>query len=377
MIKISNRNESTAITIFYHLLVVKSLRFLHSIFQKQIINRSVKNIFFASAPLFLFVVQLFININNCTTTKTSSRNSEEKGKTLEIISNPMESTQLEQISCNDSDCSIVYFNKLSDLDDKVGSLINKNAGKIFIDLYSHQYKLDSSELEDIVAYLREISNREGQIAIEPLYIKERGAGSDLPIIKDFGLLAFDIFSRVRNSIKYRNTDNYNAKVIFHPKTHNVLLIFLIHKSYGDVCNTIYSNCNEIEYLDDDTFDLSLSSALTKSKIDKKPIKVNFRQVNAKLFESKLDIDNFKQLNKSARLFKWFLFTKKTIKKPIKRERFLGLAEAITILDYSITLYDKYKQFKMYYPVRDREAEIYYTGKEDGGKIESVVFRLTE
>jgi GR25 family glycosyltransferase involved in LPS biosynthesis len=207
---------------------------------------------------------------------------------------------------------LVKKSSFSELDDKRGDLINKNAGKIFIDLYSHQHKLDSSELEDIVAYLREISEREGQIAIEPLYIKERSGTPDLPIIKDFGLLAFDIFSRIRNSIKYRNTDNYNAKLIFHPKTHNILMVLLTHKSYGDICNTIYSNCNEIEYLDDDTFDLSLSSALAKSRLDKKPVKVNFRQVNAKLIETKLDIDNLKQLNKSARLFKWFLFTKKTV-----------------------------------------------------------------
>jgi hypothetical protein len=339
----------------------------------SIFSKKIRNYFQFNFSIIYLSIFLSIYCN----TNQKRNESVNEVKTREVISNPTESIQIEQVTCNDLDCANIYYNKLSELDDKIGDLINKNAGKIFIDLYSHQHKLDSSELEDIVAYLREISEREGQIAIEPLYIKERSGTPDLPIIKDFGLLAFDIFTRIRNSIKYRNTDNYNAKLIFHPKTHNILLVLLTHKSYGDICNTIYSNCNEIEYLDDDTFDLSLSSALAKSRLDKKPVKVNFRQVNAKLIETKLDIDNLKQLNKSARLFKWFLFTKKTVKKPVKRERFIGLAEAITILDYSITLYDKYKQFKMYYPVRGTEAEIAYSGKENGGKIESVVFRVIE
>jgi hypothetical protein len=325
--------------------------------------------------LFLVFINLFI-FYNCSS--SPSKESPQEEKIIEISQNPIESIQLEQISCPDSECVTVYFNKLSEIDDKLGDLINKNAGKILIDLYSHQNKLDSDKLEDLVSYLREIGEGGGQVVIEPLYIKERGIEKlDIPFIKDLGLITFDIFTRVKNTIKYRNTKNYNAKIIYHPKNHNILLAFFIHKSYGDICNTIYSNCKELEYLDDETFDHSLSQALKKSRVDKQPIKINFKQVGAKLFDSKLDLDNFKKLNQSARLYKWLLLSQKSISKPIKKERFLGVTEALTILDYSIALYDKYKEIKLYSPVRKATAEVNYSGKEKGGNIESVVFRISE
>jgi hypothetical protein len=324
---------------------------------------------------FLILLNLFIF---CNCASPSSKEVTNVEKTMEISQNPIESLQIEQISCPDSDCVTVYYNKLSEIDDKLGELINKNAGKILIDLYSNQNKLDSDKLEDLVSYLREIGEAGGQVAIEPLYIKERGIDKfDIPFIKDLGLTSFDIFTRIKNTIKYRNTKYYNAKIIYHPKNHNVLLAFFIHKSYGDICNTIYSNCKELEYLDDETFDHTLSMALKKSRVDKEPIKINFKQVGAKLFESKLDIDNFKKLNQSARLYKWLILSQKSINKPIRRERFLGVTEALTILDYSITLYDKYKEIKLYSPVRGAIAEVNYSGKEKGGSIESVVFKFSE
>ena len=326
--------------------------------------------------IILCTMIIFFLYADCKTNSTSLQNSSNKSRS--IASNPVESTQLEQISCNPNDCIYLEFNKFSEIDDKLGNLMSEGAGKILINLYQNRYKLNSEKLEDIVSYLREIAKRDGQISIEPLYIKERGIEKlDLPLIKDFGLTALDIYSRIRNTIKYRHTKNYNAKIIFHPKSHEILLAFFIHKSYGDICDTLYANCNEIEYLDDETFDLALSKALSNSKNDKKPVKVNFRHFDAKLFEAKLEIDNFKTLNQSARLFKWLILTEKTTKKPIRRERIIGLSEVISILNYSITLYDYYKDIIMYAPARNSRADIYYSGKEDGGKIESVIFYMPD
>ena len=152
-----------------------------------------------------------------------------------------------------------------------------------------------------------------------------------------------------------------------------MMIFFVHKKYGDVCNTVYSNCKEIEYLDDDTFDLSLSTALKETAKTGQSVKVHFRQVNANLPDATLDLENIKKLNQSSRLFKWLVLTKKTEKKTAKRERFIGIETAITVLDYSLKLYDAIQKYKIYSPALNTRAEIVYVGNESGGEIKSVVF----
>lgn len=151
------------------------------------------------------------------------------------------------------------------------------------------------------------------------------------------------------------------------------MVFFVHKMYGDVCNTIYANCMEIEYLDDDTFDLSLSTALKESKANKRPVKINFRQTPAKLPDSTLSIDNMKETYSSSRLYKWLVVTGKTEKKAVKRDRFLGVSAVVTLIDYSLTLYDTIKSIQMYSPAVSTRAEVIYTGEEWGGKIQTVVF----
>lgn len=325
-------------------------------------------------PEFSLLFSIFVIFLATTSCSTPARTIQETGmRRVKLETSPIETAQLEQISCNPVDCKFIDYNSLSEVDEKINDEMSLNTGKILLDLKQNRYKLSDSEMDDFLAYLREITKRDGQVTIEPLYIKERSNLSDLPLIKDLGFTALDIYSRIRNTIKYRHTKNYNAKVIFHPKTHYILMIFFVHNSYGDICNTIYSSCNEIEYLDDETFDQSLSQALKYTNQDSKPVKVSFRQIDAKLFEAKLDLENMKKLNRTARLFKWLVLTKKTTKKPIKRERVIGLSETLSILNYSITLYDYYKDILLYAPARNVQAEVYYTGKEEGGKIESVVF----
>ncbi len=321
----------------------------------------------------------FIFFINCNTTENSVV---EKGEVTAESKNEEALTPIkedspsynEQVACNANDCVHVDYSNYSELDGKIYDLMNENAGKILIKMKRYDSKLNHADLEPTVDYLREISKKEGRVSIEPYYVGHRdGILSEIPFVKDIGLLGWDIYGRARDAIKYRNTKNYNAKVLYHPKTHVIMMIFFVHKNFGDVCNTVYSNCKEIEYLDDDTFDLSLSTALKEAAKNNHPVKVHFRQVNAHLPDTTLDLDNIKKMNQSSRLFKWLVITKKAEKRTIKRERFIGIETAITVIDYSLKLYDAIQKYKIYSPALNTRAEIIYTGNESGGEIKSVVF----
>lgn len=283
-------------------------------------------------------------------------------------------TYNEQISCSQRDCIRVDYNKYSELDSKIYDLMDQNAGKFLIKMLSYDSKLNHADLEPTVDYLREITKREGRVSIEPYYVGHRdGILSEIPFMKNIGLLGWDIYGRARDAIKYRNTKNYNAKVLYHPKHHSIMMIFFVHKNFGDVCNTVYSNCREVEYLDDDTFDLSLSTAIKEASSKGQPVKVHFRQVKANLPDTTVDLENIKKMNQSARIFKWLVATKKAEKKSVKRERFLGIETIVTVIDYSIKLYDAIQKYKIYAPAFNTRAEIIYAGEETGGEIKSVVF----
>lgn len=282
----------------------------------------------------------------------------------------------EQIACKPVDCIEINYNKYSELDDKIYDLLGQSSGRILIKMKSFNYKLEDKVLTPTVDYLRELSKRDGRVSIEPYYIGQRDAPSyipGIPVVKDVALLGWDIYDRIRNSIRYRNTKYYNAKVLFHPKYHTIMMIYFVHKNYGDVCNTIYSNCKEIEYLDDDTFDLSLSTALKETEGTKQAVKVHFHQAKANLPDTTLNMENIKKFNQSSRLYKWLIITQKTEKKTTKRDRFIGIETAITVLDYSLKLYDYIQQYKMYSPATKTRAEVIYSGNERGGEIKTVVF----
>ncbi|MCB1176668.1 MAG: hypothetical protein KDK36_03720 [Leptospiraceae bacterium] len=280
----------------------------------------------------------------------------------------------EQISCRPHDCVTVEYEDYAELDQKINDLMAKNAGKILIKMKHYSHGVNSEEMDGVRNYLREISKRDGRVSLEPMYMGYRIVEKLTPgIIKDTAFVGWDVYNRIRNSIRYKETENYNAKVMYHPKAHTVMMIFFLHRSYGDVCRTVYSDCMELEYLDDETFDIALSNALKKAKEENRTVRVNFRQEEAKLFEFKLDMENLEKLNKSSRLYKWLILAEKTEKKQVKKERFMGLNIAVTVLDYSLKLYDFLKQYKMYSPVMDAKAEVAYSGKEEGGKIESVTF----
>ncbi|WP_167882348.1 hypothetical protein [Leptospira sarikeiensis] len=288
----------------------------------------------------------------------------------------------EQISCHPEDCIRYTLDELNSKGGKseIRKLLEENAGKVLVDLSGKSLKLSDEDLDDLRDYLLEISKRDGRVAIEKLHIAIRGLEiPEPPILKDVGLVGWGVFKRIYRGIYFKRTGDYNAKVLYHPGNGNINLILFVHKRYGDICETVFSSCNEIEYLDEDTFDLQLSTALKESKEKGTPVRVNFKQVEASLPDTKLEWDNLKSMGRSARMYKWLALPKEKETKPLARSRFLPFQAALTVIDYSISVFDWVNKIIMYKPARDTKAEVLYTQKisEDGTvgarTLHSVVF----
>ncbi|WP_425460252.1 hypothetical protein [Leptospira semungkisensis] len=288
----------------------------------------------------------------------------------------------EQISCHEEDC-IRY--SLDELNAKGGKselkkLLEEGAGKVLVDISGKSLKLSDEDLDDLRDFLLEISKRGGKVAIEKLHIAVRSLIlPEPPVLKDVGFVGWSVFKRIYRGIYFKRTGDYNAKVLYNPTNGSIYMILFVHKRYGDICETVFSSCNEIEYLDEDTFDLQLSTAIKESKEKKIPVRVNFKQVEANLPDKSLEWENIKNIGRSARIYKWLAVPKETEMKPLTRARILPLQIALSVIDYSISVYDWVNQIVMYKPAKDTKAEVLYTQRltEDGTPgtriLHSVVF----
>ncbi len=320
---------------------------------------------FPSRAIFLFVLLIFLFFQSFLDAESFPNSSPNVDAVYE-----------EQISCHPNDCISLKLEDIlaEGLKSKISQLMSENAGKILIDTSGSARKIDSSDLDDIRTVLEEISKRDGKVAIERLHIAIRSFQlPEPPFLKDLGLVGWDVFKRVYRKIYYRRTSDYHAKVLYHPETLNIFLVYFVHRKYGDICDTVFSNCNEIEYLDDDTFDLQLSQALRESGEKKIPVKVSFRQTEAVLPEVKLDLDHLKVVNRSTRIYKWMAAGKEREVKPVTKSRFLVFQAVVTAVDYSLTVYDMISALILYKPASERKIEINYIDSEKGKKIDSVIF----
>ncbi|MBM9577833.1 hypothetical protein JWG45_11820 [Leptospira sp. 201903070] len=299
-----------------------------------------------------------------------------EAESLPVSSANPDSVYEEQISCHPEDCISLKLEDILEegVKSKISRLMSENAGKILIDTSGSARKIDSEDLDDVRTVLEEISKRDGKVAIERLHIAIRSFQlPEPPFLKDLGLVGWDVFKRIYKKIYYRRTSDYHAKVLYHPETLNIFLVYFVHRKYGDICNTVFANCNEIEYLDDDTFDLQLSQALKESRDKMVPVKVSFRQTEAVLPEAKLDLESLKGMNRSTRIYKWMAAGKEREVKPVTKSRFLAFQAVVTAIDYSLTVYDMISALILYKPASERKIEINYVDSEKGKKIDSVIF----
>lgn len=289
-----------------------------------------------------------------------------------------DSIYTEQISCHPNDCISLKLEELlsEGVRSEIAGFMSENAGKILIDTSDSPRKIDSEDLEDIRTVLEEISKRNGKVVIEKLHIAIRSLQlPDPPFLKDVGLVGWNVFKRIYRKIYFRNTSDYHAKVLYHPETLNIFLVYFVHRKYGDICNTVFANCNEIEYLDDDTFDLQLSGALRESREKRIPVRIAFRQTEAVLPEAKIDLEYLKNVNRSTRIYKWMAAGKEREVKPVIKSRFLAFQAIVTAIDYSLTVYDMISALILYKPARERKIEVNYIESEKGKRIDSVIFFL--
>ncbi|WP_210409308.1 hypothetical protein [Leptospira fletcheri] len=271
----------------------------------------------------------------------------------------------EQISCHQEDCIQYDLEEIAKKGTKseLKRLLSENVGKVLIDTSKKRLKLGDDELEEIRDFLLEISKRDGRVAIEKLHIAVRALDlPEPPVLKEVGFVGWNVFKRVYRGIYYRPTTNYNAKVLYHPETRNIVLVYIVHKRYGDICETVFSSCNQIEYLDEDTFDLQLSTAIQESKEKGIPVRVQFGQVEATLPETKLEWENLKNMGRSARIYKWMMAANDREVKPLSKSRFLPLQAALSVVDYSLSVYDWIGKVVMYRPARSTNVEVLYTEK---------------
>ncbi|PJZ85389.1 hypothetical protein [Leptospira harrisiae] len=323
--------------------------------------------FFKIKNLFLFLV--FFLFGNSSQLWSEDFSSEFQPV---ILPSPNKADYEEQIKCQDLYCKKVSYTEDGAYLDEVWLELGKNSGKVVVDLLDHPLSLSESKMDGITEYLREIAKRDGHVSLEPFYIATRGFGfTDVPIVKDLFGLSYNIYKRIRSVLKFGRMGHYNAKVLYHPTTGKVLQVFFFHKNFGNLCNTVYSTCDRIEYIDDALFDKQLSLRLSETNI--KRIEISFKQTPAILPQMKLDIGNLLDTNRSARLYKWLIITKKTETKTVTRERFLGAELAIKVLDYTLSAYEIVEAVQLYIPARAKQAEVVYEDTEEGRMLRSVIF----
>jgi hypothetical protein len=288
------------------------------------------------------------------------------------LPSPNKAKYEEQISC-DTTCVKFYYDGEEKVSDAVWDELGKNSGKVLIDITSSKLKIDDPKLETFLEYFREISKREGDVAFEPYYIGYKGMGlTDVPMFNDILGISYNIFKRLRSYFKFGRLENYNAKVLYHPTNHNILLIFFFQRSYGSLCDTVYSTCHTLQYVDDDYFDLQLSKNLERVNSQNIPVEVRFDHVRAELPQAKLDIDHILTANRSTRVYKWLIASKDTEIKKVTRERFIDLSLVVTILDYSLKAYELVEAIQLYWPMRTLKTEVIYEDRQDGKVITSMV-----
>lgn len=313
-----------------------------------------------------FTLLLFLTTNEVHAEEFSSEFQEV------ILPSPNKADYEEQIKCQDLVCKKIPYSKDGKYLSEVWEELGKNGGKVVVDYLDHPLLLSDSQMDDITEYLREIAKRDGHVSLEPFYIATRGIGfTDVPVIKDLFGLSYNLYKRIRSAFKFGRMGHYNAKVLYHPTSGKVLQVFFFHKNYGNLCDTVYSTCDRIEYIDDELFDKQLSLKLSESQ--SKRIEIRFSQTPAVLPQMKLDIGNLLDTNRSARLYKWLIIAKKTETKTVTRERFLGVELAIKVLDYTLSAYEIVEAIQLYMPARTKQAEVVYEDREEGRVLKSVVF----
>lgn len=285
-----------------------------------------------------------------------------------------------QIDCDETLCTHLYYNR-TDTPPALDDLFARRAGKILIDFSAYGMQLRDPELDGLRVYFREIAKRGGRVLVEPLSIGVRGETVTVPVAGDLLGVGYDLFTRLYNYFRYDDLEHYHVKALTNPVNGKLLMVYFVHRSYGDICETLYSRCDVLEYFDEETFDASLSRALTEAAQKNSSVQVRFTHAGAALPRAALDLEHLSTMNASVRVYKWLIASgeTETVEQRDARERFLPLAAAVSLVKYSVQAYDLVAAVQLYWPARTMKADVYYRPDAAGDQIQSIVFspRATE
>jgi hypothetical protein len=279
-----------------------------------------------------------------------------------------------QIDCDETRCTHLYYNRI-DTPPALDDLFERRAGKILIDFSAYGLQLRDPELDAMRVYFREIAKRGGRVLVEPLSIGVRGETVTVPVAGDLLGVSYDLFTRLYNYFRYDDLAHYHVKALTNPTNGKLLMIYFVHRSYGDICETLYSRCDVLEYFDEETFDDSLSRALAEAAQKNVSVQVRFTHAGAALPRAELDLEHISTINASVRVYKWLIASgeTETVEQREASERFLPLAAAVSLVKYSVQAYDLVSAVQMYWPARSMKAEVYYRRDGANDAIQSIVF----
>ncbi|MCC5813560.1 MAG: hypothetical protein JJT78_02285 [Leptospira sp.] len=303
----------------------------------------------------------------------------EEKATTQILSSPLPDPKnplyLEQISCKPENCTTLEVETQEENEkaqDTAIELLRKKAAKVVIDFKGDRSGIGSDENKVWKEYVREIAKRDGTVVFEPFYLGQRGMQlTDIPVFGDYFRVGWNVYTRIRSVVLYSAMKHYNAKVLYHPQTQEIMMIYFVHRDFGSICETVFSQCNIIEYLDDDIFDMQLQQALDKYPVEE--ILIRFNKTEAMLPLSSIQMEAILNMNRSSRLYKWLIAAKEVEKKPEVQGRYITAQTALMIVDYSMAAYDLVQAMRMYAKARSWKAVAYYSPTEYGDSFRSIQF----
>ena len=281
----------------------------------------------------------------------------------------------EQIRCPKEECLEIRFNPKT-THERLAEALDKRTGMILVDFEGWALPFGDEQLTELNRYIHGVAERDGRVLLEPVYIGTRETFK-IPLVHDVISTGYDVASRAYSLWKYRGTGNYHVKVLYHPTKRHVLFVYFIHKNFGDVCVTLRSRCDVVEYTDSETFDLALSKQLERAIREGKEVRVVFTGKRPILPEAGLSVRALTDASDSLRIYKWMAASGEVRRRSMVRQRMIGINAVTSAIDLGLKAYDLVKAYLMYKPARSMKAEV-QTGPVDGGsEVQLIIFTPTK
>ena len=280
----------------------------------------------------------------------------------------------EQLRCPKELCLELKFDPKT-THDQIGEALGKGSGMVLVDFDGWAISLGDKDLEPLNRYIHGVAERDGRVLLEPVYIGTREI-IKIPLLHDVITTGYDVASRAYSLWKYRDTRNYHAKVLYHPTKKHLMFVYFIHRNFGDVCVTLRSRCDVVEYTDSETFDLALSKQLERAIQEGKEVRVVFTGKKPVLPQAELTARAITNAKDSVRIYKWMVASGEVRKRSMVKQRVIGLNAVTSAINFGLKTYDLVKAYLMYRPARSMKAEVQTSPAEGGNEVQLIIFTPT-